>query len=146
MRRIDFDIDQLHPEVRTQFADLTLLLLEAWRKKETEYLLVPFEGYRSSERQAALLKEGTTKAGPFKGPHWYGLAVDFVPDRRSNVADRTQPLRHYPAWYWPAADHPDWRVLGEAAASVGLKRHIKWDKPHVESPLFEAMRAAIRQV
>lgn len=147
-KREDFDFADLHPEVRKQFSDLALLMLDAWRKGETRYLYVPFEGYRSGARQRALLAEGVTKAKPYASAHWFGLAVDFVADRKTDIplAERTKELKHYPAWYWPPADHDDWRVLGEAAAAMGLKRHIKWDKPHVESPIFEAMRAAIRQV
>lgn len=140
-----FNLADLHPEARAQFLDLTALLVEAWTDGETEYLLRPFEGFRDSARQAEMVRNGTSKAGPFQSAHWFGLAVDFVPDGNTKkgygFSGHTEKA---PRWYWPPASHKDWKVLGEAAASVGLIQPISWDKPHVQHPLFAQMKRALR--
>lgn len=141
-----FNLADLHPEARAQFLDLTALMVEAWTDGETEFLLRPFEGFRSGERQRFLLKRGTTKAGEFLSAHWYGLAVDFVADLNTRKGyGFSGHSEKPPHWHWPTADHKDWKVLGQAAASVGLIQPIKWDKPHIQHPAFEAMKAALRR-
>ena len=37
-----------------------------------------FEIYRTPERQEVLLTQGVTKAGPWRSPHQFGCAVDFI--------------------------------------------------------------------
>lgn len=138
--RIPFNFDDLHPEARTQFRDLTAKLRAAWMAGQTEFLLYPFEGFRSAARQNWLLTQGTTKAKAYTGAHWYGLAVDYVADLS---AKRGVPLKEVGKPYWPDASHPDWRVLGETAASVGLVQPIRWDKPHVEHPSWALARRAL---
>lgn len=139
-----FNLADLHPEARVQFLDLTAKLVEAWTDGETEFLLRPFEGWRSNARQRFLLKRGTTKAGEYLSAHWFGLAVDFVPDLHTRKGPFPSPENAKPHWHWPEPSHKDWRVLGEAAASVGLVQPIKWDKPHIQHPAFDAMRKALR--
>lgn len=141
--RLAFTVADLHPAVRIQFIDLIAVMIEQYHDKKTEFLLLPFEGYRSPERQRSLGK-GVTKAGAWLSPHQFGLAVDFVADLNTRRGPFPTPKADKPHWYWPDASHGDWRVLAEAAASVGLVQNIKWDKPHIESPLFRQMRAALR--
>lgn len=139
-----FNLADLHPEARMQFLDLTALMVEAWTDKKTEFLLRPFEGWRSNERQKFLLARGTTKAGEYRSAHWFGLAVDYVPDLHTKVGPFPADPQKKPHWYWPPATHADWRVLGEAAASVGLIQPIRWDKPHIQHPAFQRMERAMR--
>lgn len=143
--RMPFNLADLHPAVRAQFLDLTALLIENWTDGKTEFLLRPFEGYRSPRRQAHLLATTkSTKAGPWQSSHQFGLAVDFVPDQNTKKGPFPAPADAKPHWYWPSATHPDWRVLGECAASVGLVQPIAWDKPHIESPLYAQIKRTIR--
>ena len=79
--RKQFSITDLHAEVRGVFSALSEDLALAYQADKTEFLIEPFEGLRSPDRQAHLLSKGTTKAGPWKSAHQYGLAVDFVPRR-----------------------------------------------------------------
>lgn len=141
-----FNLADLHPVARAQFLDLTALMVEAWTDGETEFLLRPFEGWRSNERQAQMVANKTSKAGPYLGAHWYGLAVDYVPDLNTRRGPGfSGDLTKKPHWYWPPASHGDWKVLGHAAASVGLIQPISWDKPHIEHPDFEKMKRALRR-
>ena len=133
INRRKFDISDLHAEVRFQFSALTEDLALAYQSNVTQFLLEPFEGLRSPDRQAYLLTEGTTKAGPWKSAHQYGLAVDFVCRRPGPNADRLD-------WYWPPAVHNDWEVLAELAAQHGLLTPISWDKPHVEHPYWKQIK------
>ena len=117
--------------MRDQVFELMALLDIAWNDKELEYPFHPFEGYRTPERQDHLyVVEKTTRARGWQSAHQLGLAVDFVPKKSGQ-------------WFWPEADHRDWTVLGEAAASVGLIQPIKWDRPHIEHPAYEAIRRAL---
>ena len=129
IKRIPYRTEDLHPEVRFEFSALAEDLALAYQADRTEFLLEPFEGFRSIDRQRHLLSEGTTKAGPWESAHQYGLAVDF-----------DHPARTIREWYWPAAEHDDWKVLSELAAQHGLLTPITWDKPHVQHPYWQQIR------
>ena len=77
IKRIPYRTEDLHPEVRFEFSALTEDLALAYQADRTEFLLEPFEGFRSLDRQRHLLAEGTTKAGPWESAHQFGFAVDF---------------------------------------------------------------------
>lgn len=128
--RKEFLITDLHPEVRGQFSALAENLVLAYQADITEFLLEPFEGFRSAARQTYLLTEGTTKAGPWKSAHQFGLAVDFVPRRLRGAGEARE-------WYWPPAEHNDWEILSELAREHGLTTPIKWDRPHVQHPFWK---------
>ena len=141
IKRIPYRTEDLHPEVRFQFSALAEDLALAYQADRTEFLLEPFEGFRSIDRQRHLLAEGTTKAGPWESAHQFGLAVDFVPRRiREITKTADHPARTIREWYWPAAEHDDWKVLSELAAQHGLLTPITWDKPHVQHPYWKQIR------
>ena len=135
--RREFSITDLHPEVRGVFSALTEDLVLAYQANKTEFLIEPFEGLRSPDRQAHLLTEGTTKVGPWKSAHNYGLAVDYVPRRIVSFNRSGHAVRE---WHWPPVEHDDWQVLAELAAQHGLLTPIRWDKPHVEHPYWQQIR------
>lgn len=134
--RREFSITDLHAEVRGVFSALTENLALAYQANKTEFLLEPFEGLRSPDRQLHLLSKGTTKVGPWKSAHQYGLAVDYVP-RRLVFGSELSGVRD---WHWPPVEHDDWEVLAELASAHGLITPIKWDKPHVEHPYWKQIR------
>ena len=94
IQRRKFSITDLHPEVRGAFSALSEDLALAYQTNRTEFLLEPFEGLRSPDRQAHLLTEGTTKAGPWKSAHQYGLAVDFVKLSASDIHPMSSVALH----------------------------------------------------
>ena len=134
--RKKFTITDLHAEVRGVFSALSEDLTLAYQADKTEFLIEPFEGLRSPDRQAHLLSKGTTKVGPWKSAHQYGLAVDFVPRRIVSFSGGAAVRE----WHWPPAEHDDWQILAELAAAHGLRTPIVWDKPHVEHPYWQQIR------
>ena len=75
-----FNPDRLHPKARPTFMGLAAVLKDQYEAKQIKTLFLPFEGYRSPERQNYLFHVmKTTKARAFQSAHNYGLAVDFVP-------------------------------------------------------------------
>lgn len=126
-----FRYEDLNPKAADHFRLLSQRLEEAFRAGRTQYLLKPFEGFRSLERQLEMLGKGVSKARPWQSPHQYGLAVDYVCTRMEG---------NKLVCHWPDADHPDWKVLGEIATQLGLMRTIAWDKPHVEHPIWRSIR------
>jgi len=90
----------------------------------------PFEGYRTAERQHYLLTvEKTTKAGPWQSAHQYGLAVDYAIRIREENSFR---------WSWIEGDH--WDQLADLASAVQLRIPIRWDRGHVEHPIFSDIK------
>lgn len=130
MRQEPFSYDKLHPKARQDFQLLELKLGDGFRAGHIPLWLRPFEGYRSPERQLYLLNTTkTTKAGPWQSSHNYGLAVDFVP---------WDPEKK--EFWWPNADHRAWAMLRNEANNRGLWNEISWDRPHVEHPIWRAVR------
>ena len=108
------------------------MLEDQYRTKQIKTLFKPFEGYRSPERQNYLFHVmKTTKARAFQSAHNYGLAVDFVP-----FVDGK--------WSWD--NHHDWEALRYLASQRGLLTPIKWDLPHVEHPIWFAVKGNLTQL
>ena len=70
IKRIPFRTEDLHPEVRFEFSALAEDLALAYQADRTEFLLEPFEGFRSIDRQRHLrtVREGA----PFCRPDTQG--------------------------------------------------------------------------
>ena len=64
--------------------------------------------------------------------------MDYVPRILRGIGDTAR--WH---WYWPEAEHNDWKVLAELAAEAGLRTPISWDKPHVEHPFWRDIRNSL---
>lgn len=112
---------------------MAIKLDDLYRAGLIDELFEPFEGYRTPQRQAEMLRQKTSKAGPFESAHNYGLAVDFVP-----VKDGKRG-----AWHWPEANSPCWRDLRANAVNRGLLNDIEWDRPHIEHPLWRDIRRSL---
>lgn len=140
------DIAMLHPLVRNQFVKLNELLHKAYMK-EVKVWFMPFETYRSPERQNALYRQGRTEPGKkvtnaqaWQSPHQFGLAADFVP-----CVPKHNGLNGPTKWDWDAASDSDWAFLASCAALVGLNCPIVWDRPHVEArDVWEDFRTIIK--
>lgn len=109
-----------------------LPLLTSAHRQGAIPLFRPFEGYRSPAEQRRVYLDGKSKALPWQSAHQYGLAVDFVPKDENNE------------WTWAVPDTA-WTQMHRLAEKVGLAAPISWDKPHLQHPMFEVMKAAIRR-
>lgn len=104
-----------------------------------------FETHRSAERQAKVLKDGKSKAGPGQSPHNYGLAMDLVLDSdKIKVKSKEWRGKLYP-WAWDN-ETPEcvraWFALGEVARKHGAtwggdwsprdESGLGWDYAHIE--------------
>ncbi|NMG76327.1 M15 family peptidase [Aromatoleum diolicum] len=104
-----------------------LLTVFKLMKDRHGYELVLLEGYRSPERQEALLQQGpnVTQAGPNMSYHQHGLAADtaFLRNGRVVISERDPwAMRGY-------------QLYGELAEAVGLVWGGRWkmmDLGHVE--------------
>lgn len=118
-------LSDLHPVMRQPVANLMSALVHEG---------LPFrfyEGYRSPERQDELFAKNprVTRARAWESSHQYGLAADFV-GRDGNGQ-----------WSWD--ERLPWDRLDAIAASVGLVRPIRWDRPHLEHPAWALVRARL---
>lgn len=130
----------LHPKARGSFLLLRDALLRGYLAGECDLLFEPFEGWRDPERQAELLGKGTTKAGPWESAHNYGLAVDYWPRKKVTVSTDGN-VETVQGWDFSLpADDVRWNFLSKKASDVGLLNNIKWDRPHVQHPLWNAFR------
>ncbi|GAA0315791.1 M15 family metallopeptidase [Psychrobacter aestuarii] len=91
------------------------------------YDMVLLEGYRSPERQARLLSQGThvTKAGSYKSYHQFGLAADSAFIRNGKIV-----ISEKDPWAMQG-----YRLYGQVAKSAGLVWGGDWkmmDLGHVE--------------
>lgn len=87
------------------------------------------EGRRTQERQAQLFAQGRTTPGQkvtwtMNSKHLKGIALDMVPADLADTRD------------W-SPDSPEWDIIGEEAAKLGLKWGVsskpgEKDKPHIE--------------
>lgn len=121
-------IELLHPFVRKQFADLEKQLIA--NATNGKPLFLCFETYRSPERQTQVFVQGTSKVGPWRSPHQWGFAADFVPYRNGE-------------WTWEVPDD-EWLYLRAAAHQFGLATPIAWDRCHVEHPDWSYVRSRLR--
>lgn len=121
-----FSYEQLHPKARGNFRRLSERLLLAHEGGYCRSLFLPYEGFRSVERQLILYNQRprVTKAGPWQSAHNYGLAVDYVP-------------RVEGKWVWD--ENADWATLKQIAIECGLSAPIAWDRPHIEHPIWAAV-------
>lgn len=121
---VQASMQYLHPLAARQFVELHDELTRAFEAGQTKTLFVPFETYRSPMRQDELYKQKppVTKSRAWYSAHQYGLAVDFV-------AHDAEP--------W--GDEHDWDFLKATAERHGLLMPIKWDRVHVEHPLFRKL-------
>lgn len=130
-RREAFNWANIHPVAETGFRNLATALEWEYTQGTIKQLFLPFEGYRTPERQAHLYTvEKTTKARPWESAHQYGLAVDFVPFVNK-------------AWSWD--DSHDWQTMRRIAHQRGLLTPLKWDLPHVEHPEWVRARSIMRR-
>lgn len=130
------EVEMVSPSVAWASRDWALLddqfrqrLLTVFKlmKDRHGYELVLLEGYRSPERQAALLRQGSTvtQAGPNMSYHQYGLAADtaFLRDGKVVISERDPwAMRGY-------------QLYGELAEAVGLVWGGRWkmmDLGHAE--------------
>lgn len=123
--RRPFNANELHPKAREVFGLLTHRLIEGFEVGGIDTLFRPFEGYRTPQRQRHLLTvEKTTKADAWQSAHNYGLAVDYVPWVDGK-------------WSWD--ENHDWNGLDTIATQLGLLRPIRWDRPHIEHPIWRSV-------
>lgn len=121
----------LNPRYVAQFETLAKLLEQGFDMGRTAHLFLPFEGYRTPQRQLNLYAlKRTTKAKPFQSAHQYGLAMDFVPWKEKT------------GFYWPT-NGPDWTFLQTQAEAAGLLNDISWDRPHVYSRAWDLIRHSV---
>ncbi len=115
--------DRLHPEVKAR----ALRVLEQAARQGLHVGI--FEGWRSRERQASLMKGGTSWTKDVDSSyHRWGLAVDFV------FLDRLG------RWTWqPEGGRSDWEKLGRIIEANGFEwggRFRHFDGPHAQLPLY----------
>lgn len=122
-------ITSLHPKVVGAFTRLNEKLIAGYQSGLSHSQFQFFEGYRSGERQDYLFTKGSTKARKFQSAHNFGLAGDFVA-----VKYHGDKL----TWSWDINE--DWQYLAKCADEVGLSAPISWDKPHVQSHIWEQIR------
>ena len=123
------DMKLLHPRFIEPFMLLEYDLASTWRGGDTATWFRPFETYRHPMRQLEVLRNKTSRAGPYESPHQFGLAVDFVPWDNGR-------------WSWDLKH--DWEHLRRLARVRGLRCEIDWDRAHVEAPLWADMHAALK--
>lgn len=118
---IDRDINNLHPIMR----DPVRRMMETLKSEGLSFRL--FEGYRTPERQNDLILRSppTTRARAWTSSHQYGLAVDMV-----GWEDEK--------WSWDL--RLPWDDLGRVARTCGLVQPIRWDRPHIEHPVWQVIR------
>jgi hypothetical protein len=117
---LNASLSWLHPKARKQFDLLAMDVMPGFRI---------FEGFRDPGRQQALMMDprGVTKAGAWRSAHQYGLACDFVPW----IGGR---------WAWPLAEASIWDELKAAAELHGLEAPLKWDRAHIQHPLWNELK------
>jgi len=97
-----FDHEYVHPDI-VRFGRAFLAEMTA---RNIPFLA--FELYRSPERQATLLKQGVSRAGPGSSPHQYGCAIDLV----SAVK------------YWDLSQK-QWAVVGAIGKEIARKKNLR---------------------
>lgn len=129
MVREPFNYERLHPKARVHYEALSTRLKDLHEAGRMKTLFLPFEGYRSPEYQNYLFHvKKTTKARAFQSAHNYGLAVDYVAFQNGK-------------WSWD--DAHEWHIMAFEAQQRGLMTPIKWDKPHVQHPIWYQIRGAL---
>lgn len=121
---IDRDIANLHPLMRQPVMRMVTLI----NSEGLPFKL--YEGYRSPQRQDQLemQRPRVTHARAWTSPHQYGLAVDMVGWEDGK-------------WSWDG--RLPWDDLARVARTCGLMQPIRWDRPHIEHPLWPIIRDRI---
>lgn len=130
----------LNPKAQPAFTELANALVSAHKSRETQTLFHPFECFRDPARQSELIARGTSKARPWQSAHNYGLAVDFVARLDQHGRDPLPGAVLTAGAKWSWLDSHDWTFLKKKAESLGLSVPIKWDRCHVEHPLWAKIR------
>ena len=126
--RRGFSLGDLHPEMRDRVHQLITML-------GAVSPLVPFEGYRTPERQTELAAQRppVTRAKAWQSAHQYGLAVDFA------------LLNDDGSWEWPDSDDPHWDELHRIARLCSLRvPDPTGDAGHVQHPDWLYIRRQLR--
>lgn len=119
--------ESLRPRVRAWLADCEAAGL----------LIYIYEGHRTCQRQAELLKKGPkfTRAGPGQSMHQYRLAIDFVPLVPAKAAGMYQA-----AWKQPG--EAKLYAQAQKLATRHKLRRLSWETPHLEDATFKDWQAA----
>jgi len=120
--------DWLHPVAREQFISLAADLRKAYDDGNVRYDFRIFETYRTPQRQEFVNRKGNSKAQAFRSAHQFGLAVDYVPFEVGR------------GFFWPDASDAGWNDLRRLASARKLMCDIRWDRNHVEHPMWLAVR------
>lgn len=124
-------IECLNPKIIGSVKRLNEKLIAGYQSGLTHSQFQIFETFRSVERQNYLFMKGSSKAREWQSAHNYGLAVDYVAIRgRSHSGN--------PIWSWDINE--DWNFLAECAEEVGLSAPISWDKPHIQSHIWDQIK------
>lgn len=122
----------LHPLALPAFVRLQYRLQDAFDTGRIRQLFLPFETYRSPERQNELLRngKGVTQASAWQSAHQYGLAVDFVPFLMKSGTRN--------GWDW--GHDNQWDTMQQLAKAEGLLAPLSWDKAHIVHPLWKKIQ------
>lgn len=121
----------MHPKIQRVFQRLTEKLIVGYETGLTHTKFELFETFRSASRQNYLFMKGSSKAREWQSAHNYGLAADFV--AVTGYSSSGNPL-----WSWDI--NHDWHFLAKCAEEVGLSAPISWDKPHVQSHIWDQIK------
>ena len=124
-----------HPKFARAASALNKLLRGGYETGITKTNFQLFESYRHPGRQFEVFTKGTSKAGPYKSAHQFGLAGDWVPYLSPVEAEALGERigeRVLPGWNWHSSH--DWLFLKKCAEQVGLVVPMDWDRAHVEHP------------
>lgn len=124
------DIAALHPLMWDNVQGLMARLRKIHEDEPWFPLFKLFEGYRSPERQALMIKRGVSKSQPWHSAHQYGLAVDMVPIVFGKLS-----------WSVPG---DVWTRLATEVLPFNLRCPIGWDKPHCQHVVFDDIERAWR--
>lgn len=122
----------LHPIALPPFVRLQYRLQDAFDSGRIKQLFLPFETYRTPERQNELLRngQGVTRAGAWQSAHQFGLAVDFVPFLMKSGSRN--------GWDW--GHDNQWGDMRAMAKAEGLLTPYDWDLAHVVHPVWRKMQ------
>jgi len=134
----------VHPRMRKPLLGLVRLCadMRPFPVKDGEGVFRLFESYRTPQRQdqlnmVAAGQKQVTQVGAFGSAHQFGLAADFAVWR-----DHEDPRLAMDGWMWP--DDAPWHLLKAMAENVGLEAPLKWDRGHVQHPVWPSIQNLLR--